>query len=112
MSRDQAIGAVLFVVCVLVLIGYVAGLVWPPWVISALKSLSGGAVILTWEQVQFWFIAIPVAIAFCVVLAIGAWIGWTMATTPPPTPIEELEKELEKVSEEKEGAEEEAREEE
>ena len=110
MSRDQAIGAVLFVVCVLVLIGYVAGLVWPPWVISALKSLSGGAVILTWEQVQFWFIAIPVAIAFCVVLAIGAWIGWTMATTPPPTPIEELEKELEK-EEKEEGAEEEAKEE-
>ena len=113
MSRDQAIGAVLFVVCVLVLIGYVAGLVWPPWIISALKFLSGGAVILTWEQVQFWLVAIPVAIAFCIVLAIGAWIGWTMATTPPPAPIEELEKELEKELEEKEeGAEEETREEE
>ena len=114
MSRDQAIGAVLFAVCVLVLVGYVAGLVWPPWVISALKFLSGGAVVLTWEQVQFWFIAVPVAIAFCIVLAIGAWIGWTMATTPPPTPIEELEKEREEELEEKkeEGAEEEAREEE
>ncbi len=110
MSRDQAIGAVLFVVCVLVLIGYVAGLVWPLWIIRALEFLSGGAISLTWEQVQFWLIAIPVAIAFCIVLAIGAWIGWTMATTPPPTPIEELEKELEK-EEKEEGAEEEAKEE-
>jgi len=23
-------------------------------------------------------------------LFIGAWIGWTMATTPPPKPIEEI----------------------
>jgi predicted DNA-binding transcriptional regulator len=23
-------------------------------------------------------------------MAIGAWIGLTMATTPPPTPIEEI----------------------
>jgi len=28
------------------------------------------------------------------ILAIGAWIGWTMATTPPPKPIEELEEEI------------------
>jgi predicted DNA-binding transcriptional regulator len=31
-----------------------------------------------------------VAIAFVAILAIGAWIGWTMATTPPPKPIEEI----------------------
>jgi len=36
------------------------------------------------------------------ILGIGAWIGWTMATTPPPKPIEELEKEIEEeTSEEK-----------
>jgi predicted DNA-binding transcriptional regulator len=26
---------------------------------------------------------------------IGAWIGWTMATTPPPKPIEEITTEIE-----------------
>jgi len=26
-------------------------------------------------------------------MGIGAWIGWTMATTPPPKPIEEIEQE-------------------
>ena len=41
--------------------------------------------------VQFWLIAIPVLIAFVAVLAIGAWIGWTMATTPAPKPLEEIE---------------------
>jgi predicted DNA-binding transcriptional regulator len=30
------------------------------------------------------------------VFGILAWIGYTLATTPPPKPIEEVEKELEK----------------
>jgi predicted DNA-binding transcriptional regulator len=33
------------------------------------------------------------------VAAVGlivAWIGYTLATTPPPKPIEEIEKEIEK----------------
>jgi len=34
------------------------------------------------------------------VLGILAWIGYTLATTPPPKPIEDVEKELEN-SEEK-----------
>ena len=34
------------------------------------------------------------------ILGIGAWIGWTMATTPPPKPIEYIEKELEAESSE------------
>jgi len=32
---------------------------------------------------------------------IGAWIGWTMATTPPPKPIEEITAEVEEAAEEK-----------
>jgi len=35
----------------------------------------------------------PVLAAFIAVLGIGAWIGWTMATTPPPKPIEEIKPE-------------------
>lgn len=34
-------------------------------------------------------------IAIAGVLGILAWIGYTLATTPPPKPIEEIEKELE-----------------
>ena len=40
--------------------------------------------------VRFWLIATPVLIAFVGVLAIGAWIGWTIATTPAPKPIEDI----------------------
>ena len=93
-SKDQAIGWVIFLVCVVVMIGYVVTLfgyeqIIKPWL--DLGSTSG---------VQFWLVAIPVLIAFVAVLAIGAWIGWTMATTPPPKPIEEFEVE-EKPEEEK-----------
>ena len=34
-------------------------------------------------------------VAVAVVLGILAWIGYTLATTPPPKPVEEIEKELE-----------------
>jgi len=47
---------------------------------------------------KFDLINIPVAIvwlAVSAVLFIAAWIGYTLATTPPPKPIEEIEKELE-----------------
>ena len=47
---------------------------------------------------NFELINIPVTIvwlAMTAVLFIVAWIGWTLATTPPPKPIEEIEKELE-----------------
>jgi hypothetical protein len=36
-----------------------------------------------------------VFVAFIAILAIGAWIGWTMATTPPPKPIEDITSEME-----------------
>jgi predicted DNA-binding transcriptional regulator len=29
-------------------------------------------------------------LAFIAIMGIGAWIGWTMATTQPPKPIEEI----------------------
>ncbi|HUT16971.1 MAG TPA: hypothetical protein VMW84_01585, partial [Acidobacteriota bacterium] len=43
---------------------------------------------------------VPVFVAFVAVLFIGAWIGWTMATTPPPKPIEEITTEIEERKEE------------
>ena len=95
-SKDQAIGWLIFLVCIVVMIGYLVGLLW--WG----GPLSGVA----WER-AFYFIAIPVLIAFVLILGIGAWIGWTMATTPPPKPIEELETEEKKEASEEEGKKEE-----
>jgi len=95
-SKDQAIGWIIFLVCVIVMIGYVVALFFP-------KEL-GDLLMLEITDVyhaRLWLVAIPVLIAFVAILAIGAWIGWTMATTPPPKPIEEFEVE-EKEEEEKE----------
>jgi len=80
-SKDQAIGWLIFLVCVVVGIAYVG-------------------CFAVHEALRPWLIAVPVILAFLLVLGIGAWIGWTMATTPPPKPIEEIEAE-EKKEEEK-----------
>ncbi|MHA1186089.1 MAG: hypothetical protein ACTSXA_03245 [Candidatus Heimdallarchaeota archaeon] len=39
-------------------------------------------------QVTVILLAAPVILAMLVVLSIAAWIGWTMARTPPPAPID------------------------
>lgn len=91
-SKDQSIGGLICLICVVVAIAYTVGLFYlgepQVWTIAS------------------WLTRIPVFIAFVGVLLIGAWIGWTMATTPPPKPIEEIsfeetegEKEKEKVEE-------------
>lgn len=93
-SKDQAIGWVICLVCVVVMIGYVAALFFPQQVGNVVMPGR----IKTPEAVyraRIWLVAIPVLIALVAVLAIGAWIGWTMATTPPPKPIEEIEAETE-----------------
>jgi hypothetical protein len=91
-SKDQGIGGLIFLVCVIIAIGYTLGLFW-------LGNPLGGQE--AWS-LSFWLIAIPVYLAFILILGIGAWIGWTMATTPPPKPIEELEAEEKKEEEQKE----------
>lgn len=47
---------------------------------------------------SWWAIVLQITafVAIAAVLAIIAWIGYTLATTPPPKPVEEIEKELEK----------------
>ena len=92
-SKDQAIGGVICLVCVVVAVFYLITLFWPGWLsaVGLIKDVSG---------VQFWVVAIPVFIAFVAIMAIGAWIGWTMATTPPPKPIEEITTEMEEKKEE------------
>jgi len=72
-NKDQTIGGLVCTTCVAIAIAYTAALFWP--------ALEG---------IRLWLVAIPVLIAFLAILAIGAWIGWTMATTPPPKPVEAL----------------------
>jgi len=91
-SKDQSIGGIIFIVCLVIAIFYVVTLFYPLW----LNQWLG----IPEADTQFWLIAIPVFIAFIAVMGIGAWIGWTMATTPPPKPIEELTSEIEEKKEE------------
>ena len=75
MSRDQVIGALL-------LIAGIVGII-----------IYGWLVFLT--QWSLLVLQITGFVAVAGVLGILAWIGYTLATTPPPKPIEEIEKELE-----------------
>jgi len=97
MSKDQAIGGAIFIVCLLVAIGYIITLFLPNLFVDVLGNIG---LTTTVDAVKFWIIAIPVFVAFVAILFIGAWIGWTMATTPPPKPIEEITSEIEEKKEE------------
>jgi len=92
-SKDQAIGGAIFIVCLLVAVFYLVTLFYPQWLIEV-------GLVTDTAGVQFWVIAVPVFVAFVAIMAIGAWIGWTMATTPPPKPIEEITTEMEEKKEE------------
>jgi hypothetical protein len=92
LSKDQAIGGAIFVVCLLVAIGYIITLFLTPDVVNLLGDIG---LTTTVADVKFWIVAVPVFVAFIAILFIGAWIGWTMATTPPPKPIEEITTEIE-----------------
>ncbi len=98
-SKDQAIGGVIFAVCAIVGILYFVTLFFPQWL-----NFAFGITVTWMNQAQFWVVAIPVFIGFIAIMAIGAWIGWTMATTPSSKPIEELSCEMEEKKEEKKEA--------
>jgi predicted DNA-binding transcriptional regulator len=98
MSKDQAIGGAIFVVCLVVAIGYIITLFLPSLFVDVTGAIG---LSVTEESVKFWIIAIPVFVAFVAIMFIGAWIGWTMATTPPPKPIEEITTEVEETTETK-----------
>ena len=93
-SKDQAIGGVICLVCVLVAVLYVVALFFYDPYIKSWLNIGSAA------DVRYWLVAVPVLVAFVAILAIGAWIGWTMATTPPPKPIEEITTEMEEKKEE------------
>jgi predicted DNA-binding transcriptional regulator len=66
MSKDQAIGAVMLIVSVV------------------------GIGVYAWLLYAYSIIVLQVTafIAVAAILVIAAWIGWTMARTPPPAPLD------------------------
>ncbi len=80
MPRDRATGIALLAISVIVIILYNVAMWFP--------SLS--------SFVPLFLLKLTDSVIITLVLAILAWIGYTLATTPPPRPIEEIEKELER----------------
>ncbi|MEM1554096.1 MAG: transcriptional regulator [Thermoproteota archaeon] len=80
MTKDQALGLLLF-------LGSIVGAVLYLWLVF----------LSPWQMLVLQITAF-VAVGF--ILFILGWIGYTLATTPPPKPIEEIEKEIESAKEE------------
>ena len=78
MGKDLVVGGVILVVCVVVVVGFLVLVVDP-----GLFSFSA-------VEVRLDVVLILVSAALIAILGTGAWIGYTMATTPPPKPIEEI----------------------
>ena len=73
MSKDQLIGALLLVGSIIGIIVY-------------------GYLLYLYPQI---ILQITAFVVIAGVLGVVGWIGYTLATTPPPKPIEEIEKEVE-----------------
>ncbi|WP_188595557.1 transcriptional regulator [Thermocladium modestius] len=91
MPNDKAMGGALLAVSIIVIIVYAWLVFFSPWKALVIEATA--------------FIGVAA------VFGILAWIGYALATTPPPKPIEEIEKEiqeelnkLEKETKEGEGA--------
>jgi predicted DNA-binding transcriptional regulator len=78
MSRDRVIGAALLLVSAAIVIAYIWLVFFPP--------ITG---------VDLLLLKLTGAVAIAGVFGILGWIGYTLATTPPPKPIEDIEKEIE-----------------
>ncbi|MEM4576204.1 MAG: hypothetical protein QW701_01935 [Candidatus Nezhaarchaeales archaeon] len=78
MAKDKMVGGGLLALSIIVVIVYLWLVFFPPF--------SG---------VDLFVLKLTGAVAIVVVFAIVGWIGYTLATTPPPKPIEEIEKEIE-----------------
>ena len=85
MVSDRAIGVGLILVSVIVILIYFWLLFIPP---------DWGVPLLNIKVTEF-LIRLTVMIGVLGVFGILAWIGYTLATTPPPKPIEEIEREIE-----------------
>jgi predicted DNA-binding transcriptional regulator len=80
MHRDKAIGIGLMAVGVIGILLYGWLVFFSPW--------------------QVFILQLTAFVAVAAVLGILAWVGYALATTPPPKPIEEIEKEVQKALEE------------
>ena len=70
---DKSLGYTIIIITLIIMIGYLA------WLFDLLPIAS------------VWAIKLPVILAVYMILFIVLWIGYTMATTPPPIPLDDLQ---------------------
>jgi predicted DNA-binding transcriptional regulator len=80
MNRDKAIGVGLVAVGMIGILLYGWLVFFSPW--------------------RIFMLQLTASMAVAAVFGILAWVGYALATTPPPKPIEEIEKEVQKALEE------------
>jgi len=83
MAKDQVIGGILVIVSIVVILIY-------GWLVFLPPKMT-----LLGMPIDMFMLKLTGFIAVLGVFGILSWIGYTLATTPPPKPIEEIEKELE-----------------
>jgi hypothetical protein len=85
---DKSLGSTIVVVSVVIMIVYFV------WAFAPFL----GSTVTSWisPEMSEWAYKLPVILAVYMMLLIVLWIGYTMATTPPPIPLEsplEIERE-------------------
>jgi hypothetical protein len=80
--RNQVIGALIGCGFILAALVYISLFFFYDPYISSVIDLGSVA------SVRFFLISTPFNAAFFAVLALGAWIGYNMATTPTPKPFD------------------------
>ncbi len=78
--KDKLAGYSIFILSLLSLGAWATFTIW--------GLVEWGDPTLVSNQITVILIAAPVILGMVVVLLIAAWIGWTMARTPPPAPID------------------------
>jgi hypothetical protein len=87
--NDKSLGYSIILITALIMIGYFV------WSLGPFIGLSAWIT----PAISEWAFKLPILAAVYIMLFIILWIGYTMATTPPPIPLDnplDLEREGEK----------------
>jgi len=90
--RDKTLGTLIFALSVLAMIGYFC------WLFLAPEDM-----VILGKTLSEWAVVMPVIIIVYAFLFIVAWIGWAMASTPPPLQLTKKTSEEEEETEKEEG---------
>ncbi|HID04826.1 MAG TPA: transcriptional regulator [Aigarchaeota archaeon] len=80
---DKTIGIILMAASLIIIVAYAWLVFLPPGI-----EILG-------DRIDIFVLKLTGFMAIASFFGLLAWIGYTLATTPPPKPIEEIEKEIE-----------------